>query len=158
MRRLIALAFLLAATPASAAEPPLPLSITPLTPDKRVEIETAFRRYVDCFNRKDIPCFTNYYNKDVVFVSASLPTMNGPDEIVRFYSDVWKHLSEHIVVRGFEYSGDRLIVEMENTLTVFADYPDFVVRPLKKGKYPSSGKVAYVVKDGRFSRIADGVD
>jgi hypothetical protein len=47
---------------------------------------------------------------------------------------------------------------VENTLHVFADYPDFAARPLSKGDVHMQGEVVYELDDGRFSRIYVGID
>lgn len=164
---LAALAFLLVASvvagssDASAgiatSEPSFPLAVTPAA---HQQIETAYRLYAECFNRRDVPCFTRFYNDDLTFVSSSLPRLVGKQEMVRFFRDhLWKHLREHLVVKSISVAGNRLSVDLENTLTVFADYPDFPPRPLKKGdRYTVRGIVVYILRDGRISKILDGVD
>jgi ketosteroid isomerase-like protein len=145
--------------PASSrtAPAPLPASIEPLTPEGKVQLEAAYRKYLECFNAHDVPCFSNFYDEDVVFMAAPLPGMIGRDAIVGFYGNAWKHLREHLVIRSLSVENGRLEVSLQNTIDVFEDYPDFPLHPLKKGAhYTREGTVSYELGAGRFIRISDG--
>lgn len=135
---------------------PLPASIEPLTPEVRAQVEAGYRKYIDCFNAHDVPCFSNFYDDDVVFMAAPLPGMIGREAIVGFYQGAWKHLREHLVVRSLDFDQARLRVVLQNTIDVIEDYPDFPVRPLRKGEhYTREGHLTYEMHGGRFIRISD---
>lgn len=140
-----------------ASEPP-PFPLDPTAADSR-QMEASYRTYLECFNRRDVPCFSSFYTDDLLFLSSELPRMSSKQEMLRFYGGVWKHLREHLIIRSFALDGKRLKVDLQNTLTVFADYPDFPPRPLKKGdQFTIGGVVVYVLRDGRIAKILDGVN
>jgi len=140
-----------------AAAAPLPSSLEPLTPQIQAQVEAAYRRYVECFNAHDVPCFSNFYDADVVFMAAPLPGLIGREAIVGFYQGAWKHLKEHLVVRSFALEQGRLKVSLQNTIEVFEDYPEFPVRALKKGeRFTREGTLTYELHGGRFVRISEG--
>ena len=123
----------------------------------RSQVEQAYRHYVECFNRQDDRCFTRYYDNGVVFLSGSLPEMHGSNEIVDFYRNAWRHFHEHLIIRGVEVSPDKIVANLENTLEVSSDFPDFTPRALKQGeRLHLRGKVVYELRKGRFTLINDG--
>jgi len=145
--------------PASSrkSKAPLPTSIEPLTPGIRAQVEAGYRKYIDCFNAHDIPCFSNFYDDEVVFMAAPLPGMIGRETIVNFYQGAWRHLREHLVIRSLDFENGRLHAMLQNTIDVLEDYPDFPVRPLQKGQhYTREGSIFYDLHAGRFIRISDG--
>ena len=122
-------------------------------------MEASYRGYVRCFNQRDVPCISRFYNDDLLFLSSALPRLSSKEEMLGFYSGVWKHLTEHLVIKSFAVDGQRMRVDLQNTLTVFADYPEFPPRPLKKGdQYTIGGVVTYVLRDGRIAKILDRVN
>lgn len=136
---------------------PLPVSTDPLTPPAQAQLEAAYRRYIECFNAHDVPCFSNFYDDEVVFMAAPLPGMSGRAAIVAFYQDAWRHLREQLVVRSMTVAQGRLEVSLQNTIDVVTDYPDFPLRPLKKGEhFTREGTVVYELHAGRFIRISEG--
>jgi ketosteroid isomerase-like protein len=144
-------------TGSQAAPAPLPASLEPLTPATQAQLEAAYRKYLECFNARDVPCFSNFYDEDVVFMASPLPGMLGRDAIVAFYQRIWKHLREHLVVRSLSVENGRLEVSLQNTIDVLDDYPDFPPHPLKKGQhFVRAGTISYELGAGRFIRIADG--
>jgi ketosteroid isomerase-like protein len=144
------------ASPATAPAP-LPASLEPLTPEGNLQLEAAYRKYLECFNTRDVPCFSNFYDEDVVFMAAPLPGMIGREAIVTFYRNAWKHLREHLVLLSLSFENGRLQVSLQNTIDVLDDYPDFPPHPLKKGEhYTRAGIVYYELRAGRFIRISDG--
>ena len=78
----------------------------------QAQVEAAYRRYVECFNARDVACFSNFYDDDVVFMAAPLPGMIGREAIVGFYEGAWKHLREHLVIRSLEFENGRLKVAL----------------------------------------------
>jgi hypothetical protein len=89
-------------------------------------------------------------------MAAPLPGMIGRESIVAFYQGAWKHLREHLVLRSLSFENGRLQVSLQNTIDVFEDYPDFPIRPLKKGDhYTRAGNITYELHAGRFIRISD---
>lgn len=143
--------------PVGSRTVPAPLPMEALTPQVQAQVEAAYRRYVECFNAHDIPCFSNFYDDDVVFMAAPLPGMIGREAIVGFYQGAWKHLREHLVIQSLAVENGRLKVSLRNTIEVFEDYPEFPVRALKKGEtFTREGKLTYEVHAGRFVRISEG--
>ena len=136
--------------------PPFPLEPTPAASS---QMEASYRAYVECFNQRNVPCIARFYNDDLLFLSSALPRLSSKQEMLEFYSGVWKHLTEHLVIKSFAVEGKRMKVDLQNTLTVFADYPEFPPRPLKKGdQYTIGGVVTYVLRDGRIAKILDRVN
>jgi hypothetical protein len=117
----------------------------------------AFTSYIDAFNRNDYAGFADYYTPDVTLVIAGKHELRGREAIAAFYQNAWSHLREHLVVRSMSFERGQLIVSLQNTIEVFADYPDFPPRALKKGEhYIRSGTITYDLHAGRFVRISDG--
>jgi ketosteroid isomerase-like protein len=85
------------------APAPLPALTEPLTAATKAQVVAAYGKYLECFNAHDVPCFSNFYDADVVFMAAPLPGMIGRDAIVAFYQNAWKHLREHLVLRFLSF-------------------------------------------------------
>lgn len=134
---------------------PMPLQLSPLTPQIRAQIERGYRAYIECFNRQDLACFANYFNPDVVFFDPKW-VITSRGELIAFYRKNWRYLTEHLTVKSIRIEGDHLFVDVPNDLHVFADYPDFPAGHLHKGEnLHLTGVVVYTLKDGRFSRVED---
>lgn len=133
---------------------PLPDVREPMSAAQRAKLETEYRRYLDCFNRQDIACFSSFYAEDLDYQCGDKWHLRGRTEFVAFYRNVWTHLREFLTLNEFAVEGTRLVPDVSNHIVVFADFPDFPLRPLAKGlDYVTSGKVAYTVRNGRFATI-----
>ena len=132
---------------------PFPKTAAELTPKVNAQIETAYRQYLDCFNRQDFECFTNFFADDMVYESTTW-SLHGKAEFKAFYIDAWKHFREHLSINSIELRPNQLVVNVSNNMDVFADYPEFAGGPRMKGdRYLLKGTVIYTLENGRIARI-----
>jgi hypothetical protein len=109
--------------------------------------------YIDAFNRSDFDGFSKYYAEDVWFQGRAAQ-LHGRQAVVDFYRQVKAHIDEQLVVKRAYFGEDGFAIEMETTLSVFKDWPDFPSGPLKAGDVRRSlNFIFYEVRDGKFTHI-----
>jgi len=141
--------------PVSQQPEPLPNAAGPLTAALKSKLVDGYRNYLECFNQRRFACFLNFYSDDLVYDSPRWK-LHGQAEFEAFYVKAWKHFTEHLTVNSIELRPNQMVVDLSNHIDVFADFPDFPARPLKKGdSFVVSGTVVYTIEHGRISRIDD---
>lgn len=112
-----------------------------------------FRDYIDCFNRNDFAGFSRHYVEDVVL---ELPKMElrGPQAIVDFYRIVKARIRETLQINEIVADDEGLAAEVDTEFYALEDWPEFIVRPVKKGdSIRIVSFVHYKIRDGRFAHI-----
>lgn len=112
-----------------------------------------FRDYIDCFNRDDFAGFSRYYTDDVLL---ELPgkELRGPQAIVEFYRVVKARIRETLQINEIVADEEGLAAEVDTEFLALEDWPDFIVRPVKKGdSIRIVSFVHYRIRDGRFAHI-----
>jgi len=112
-----------------------------------------FRDYIDCFNRDDFPGFSRYYVEDVV-LELPQKQLVGRQAIVDFYKIVKARIRETLRINEIVVDADGLAAEVDTEFYALEDWPDFIVRPVKKGdSIRIVSFVHYKIRDGRFAYI-----
>jgi hypothetical protein len=114
-----------------------------------------YQAYIDAFMRGDFEGFTRYYAPDVrLSLAGGQVVLEGPDEIAGFYRNVFKRIRESLEILTFVSDEETLAAEVKTEFTALEDYPDFTVRPMRKGE--SARIVSFVfyrLRDGKFTDI-----
>ncbi len=114
---------------------------------------SAFADYIAAFNRGDFDGFSKYYDEHVLFEGRGR-RFESRRQVVDYYRMARQRLDEHVVVRRAYFGPDGLAAELETTLTVTGDWPDFFSGPLKTGDVRRSlNFVFYTIREGRFIHI-----
>jgi len=112
-----------------------------------------FRDYIDCFNRDDFAGFTRYYTDDVL-LELPQKELRGRQAIVDFYRIVKARIRETLRIREIVADEEGLAAEVDTEFLALEDWPDFIVRPVKKGdSIRIVSFVHYKIRDGRFAHI-----
>jgi hypothetical protein len=112
-----------------------------------------FRDYIECFNRDDFPGFSRYYTDDVV-LELPQKELRGPQAIVDFYRVVKARIRETLQINEIVADDEGLAAEVDTEFFALEDWPDFIVRPVKKGdSIRIVSFVHYKIRDGRFAHI-----
>lgn len=113
-----------------------------------------FRDYIDCFNRNDFAGFSRYYADDVVLELPS-KELRGRQAIVDFYQVVKARIRETLQITEIVAVDDEgLAAEVDTEFYALEDWPEFIVRPVKKGdSIRIVSFVHYRIRDGRFAHI-----
>jgi hypothetical protein len=112
-----------------------------------------FRDYIDCFNRDDFAGFTRHYTDDVV-LELPQKELRGPRAIVDFYRVVKARIRETLRINEIVADEEGLAAEVETEFLALEDWPEFIVRPVKKGEsIHIVSFVHYKIRDGRFAHI-----
>jgi sulfur carrier protein ThiS len=112
-----------------------------------------FRDYIDCFNRDDFAGFSRYYTDDVV-LELPKKELRGPQAIVDFYRVVKARIRETLQINEVVADDEGLAAEVDTEFLALEDWPDFIVRPVKKGdSIRIVSFVHYKIRDGRFAHI-----
>lgn len=112
-----------------------------------------FRDYIDCFNRDDFAGFTRYYTDDVL-LELPQKELRGRQAIVDFYRIVKARIRETLRISEIVADEEGLAAEVDTEFLALEDWPDFIVRPVKKGdSIRIVSFVHYKIRDGRFAHI-----
>jgi hypothetical protein len=112
-----------------------------------------FRDYIACFNRDDFAGFSRYYTDDVL-LELPQKELRGPQAIVDFYRVVKARIRETLRINEIVADEAGLAAEVETEFFALEDWPDFIVRPVKKGEsIRIVSFVHYKIRDGRFAHI-----
>jgi sulfur carrier protein ThiS len=112
-----------------------------------------FRDYIDCFNRDDFAGFTRYYTDDVL-LELPQKELRGRQAIVDFYRIVKARIRETLRISEIVADEEGLAAEVDTEFLALEDWPDFIVRPVKKGdSIRIISFVHYKIRDGRFAHI-----
>jgi hypothetical protein len=117
------------------------------------EMRVWFEVYLDAFNRSDFAAFGAYYAEDVAF-HGQAAQLQGREAVLDFYRGVKARIDERIRLLSFVGAPGRIAAELQTTLEVRQNWPDFPTGPLRAGDVRQSVNfVIYDVMDGRFTRI-----
>jgi hypothetical protein len=112
-----------------------------------------FRDYIACFNRDGFAGFSRYYTDDVL-LELPQKELRGPQAIVDFYRVVKARIRETLRINEIVADEAGLAAEVETEFFALEDWPDFIVRPVKKGEsIRIVSFVHYKIRDGRFAHI-----
>ena len=113
-----------------------------------------FRDYIDCFNRNDFAGFSRYYADDVV-LELPKKELRGRQAIVDFYRIVKARIRETLQINEIVAVDDEgLAAEVDTEFYALEDWPDFIVRPVKKGdSIRIVSFVHYRIREGRVAHI-----
>ena len=127
--------------------------------------EDDFRTYLAAFNARDFAGFSRYYADDVEFNLGARKRIVGPQGIVDFYTGVFEHIAESLVVVDLIVAPDGAALHSRTTFTTIKDWPDFELWPTMKGDVrvvesinmyrTANGKITKI-KSGRFSDRFEG--
>jgi hypothetical protein len=114
-----------------------------------------FLDYVAAFQRCDFPGFTKYYADDVVLTLAGGGTeLRGKQAIEDFYRVVFQRIREKLEIPWLLITDEGIAAEIKAEFTALDDYPDFVVRPMRKGETARIVSFAhYTITSGKFTQI-----
>jgi hypothetical protein len=109
--------------------------------------------YIAAFNRDDFAGFAKFYTDDVV-LELPVATLRGRDAILGFYREVKKRIRETLKIGQLVIDQDGIAVEADTEFYCLEDWPDFVVRPMKKGEsIHSISFIFYKLRDDKFAHI-----
>jgi sulfur carrier protein ThiS len=112
-----------------------------------------FRDYIGCFNRDDFAGFSRYYADDVV-LELPKKELRGSQAIVDFYRIVKARIRETLRINEIVADDEGLAAEVDTEFYALEDWPEFIVRPVKKGDIIRIVSfVHYKIRDGRFAHI-----
>lgn len=112
-----------------------------------------FADYVGSFNRSDFEGFGKYYTDDVV---VDLPSgqLRGRDAVLDFYRKVKARVRETLKINQLVMDEGGIGVEMDTEFYCMEDWPDFVVRPMKKGDTIAMVSfILYRLRDGKIAHV-----
>ena len=114
-----------------------------------------FFDYIDAFMRQDFEGFSKHYAEDVHFsLAGGAKVMRGRQAIVDFYKTVFERIREHLEISYLVVDEGGIAAEIKTEFVALEDWPDFMVRPLRKGESARTiSFVHYTLKDGLFSEI-----
>jgi ketosteroid isomerase-like protein len=109
--------------------------------------------YIAAFNRDDFDGFAKFYADDVV-LELPARTLRGRDAILAFYREVKKRMRETLKIGQLVIDEEGLAVEADTEFYCKEDWPDFIVKPMKKGEsIRSVSFILYKIRDGKFAHI-----
>lgn len=109
-----------------------------------------FLEYIDYFTSQQ---YDQYYTDDVVF---HLPAnkLVGKQAVKEWYTNLNRYIQEIIYVKKVLSEGDAVIAHLVTDFRCIQDWPEFHIRPMKKGEvYRGEYLVLYKLRGGRFCRI-----
>lgn len=111
--------------------------------------------YLAAFQRGDFDGFSKYYAEDVRFsLAGGTLVLEGRQAIVDFYKMALKRVRESLEVTYLVIDDAGLAVEVKTEFTALEDWPDFTVRPLRKGESARIVSWAhYKLRDDKFVDI-----
>lgn len=111
--------------------------------------------YLAAFQRGDFDAFSKYYAEDVRFsLAGGTLVLEGRQAIVDFYKMALKRVRESLEVTYLVIDDAGLAVEVKTEFTALEDWPDFTVRPLRKGESARIVSWAhYKLRDDKFVDI-----
>ncbi len=114
-----------------------------------------FEDYFACFQRGDFPGFTKYYADDVkLTLAGGLKVLHGKQAIIDFYKEVLARIQEKLEITWFIMTADGVAAEVKTEFVALEDWPDFMVRPMRKGESARTISFAhYTITNGKFSEI-----
>jgi ketosteroid isomerase-like protein len=113
-----------------------------------------FASYIDALNNDNYAALSDYYNDDVVLVTAGKKELHGRQAILDFYEGVKPLTKRTIQINRIITSGSLLAAELQSKFFALQDLPDFTAGPMKKGGCIISDTfVLCNVRDGKFARI-----
>ena len=117
-----------------------------------------FAAYIDTLNNENYAAFSDYYNDDVVLVTAGKKELRGRQAILDFYEAVKPLTKRTIHINRIITSGSLLAAELQSKFVALQDLPDFTAGPMKKGGCIISDTfVLCNLRDGKFARIRSAV-
>ena len=117
-----------------------------------------FAAYIDTLNNENYAAFSDYYNDDVVLVTAGKKELRGRQAILDFYEAVKPLTKRTIQINRIITSGSLLAAELQSKFVALQDLPDFTAGPMKKGGCIISDTfVLCNLRDGKFARIRSAV-
>ena len=112
-----------------------------------------FAAYINAFNNDDFPGFGKYYADDVL-LELGQRQIRGRDGILDFYREVKARIRETLEIRQVVLDEEGLAAEVGTEFVALADWPEFVVRPVKQGDVIRLVSfVMYRIRDGKFAHI-----
>jgi ketosteroid isomerase-like protein len=114
-----------------------------------------FEDYFASFQRGDFDGFSKYYADDVTLTLAGgLKVLEGKKAIIDFYRHVLSRIREKLEITWMLMTEDGIAVEIKTEFIALEDWPDFMVRPMRKGESARTISFAhYTIKNGKFSDI-----
>ena len=112
-----------------------------------------FADYIAAFNDNDFPRFTSYYADDVLL---ELPQrqIRGRGGIEAFYREVKSRIRETLIIKQVIADEHGLAAELDTTFTALADWPEFIVAPMRTGDVIRLVSfVMYRIANGKFTHI-----
>jgi ketosteroid isomerase-like protein len=141
----------LEASEPSAVETPLAQSARALPAAMSKE---RFAAYIDALNNENYAASIDYYNDDIVLVTAGKKELRGRQAILDFYECAKPLTQCTIQINRIITSGNLLAAELQSKFVALQDLPDFTAGPLKKGGCTISDTfVLCNVRDNKFARI-----
>jgi hypothetical protein len=106
--------------------------------------------YADYFSQQK---YDDYYTEDVV-VELPSQTLRGKQELKVFYEHLRPYIHETLRVKKVLIDGDTIAAQVYSDFYCLQDYPDFSIRPMKKGDLIRAEMfVFYTLRNGKFSHI-----
>jgi hypothetical protein len=116
--------------------------------------KAAFMAYISAVNSGAPETFAKFYHRQVVLNLPRVGEIKGPEGIVGYYKPLFEKVREHLEVTRLIADDDGICAEFHTTFTALQDYPDFSVKPLKKGDVVTVNSIVmYELKDGLIYRI-----
>jgi hypothetical protein len=114
-----------------------------------------FHDYVAAFQRGDFPGFTKYYADDVrLSLASGARVLVGRPAIESFYRDVFRRIREELEILYLVIDENGVAAEIKTEFFALEDWPDFMVRPMRKGERARIVSYAhYTLRDGKFVDI-----
>jgi ketosteroid isomerase-like protein len=117
-----------------------------------------FAAYIDTLNNENYAASIDYYNDDIVLVTAGKKELRGRQAILDFYEAVKPLTKRTIQINRIITSKSLLAAELQSKFFALQDLPDFTAGPMKKGGCIISDTfVLCNVRDGKFARIRSAV-
>ena len=115
----------------------------------------TFFEYVEAFQRQDFPGFTRFYADDVVLsLAGGARVIHGRQGIADFYKTVFERIRERLEVTYLVIDEGGVAAELKTEFIALEDWPDFMVRPMRKGETARIVSFAhYTLRNGLFSEI-----
>ena len=123
-----------------------------------ISVEAIFSDYIAAFNNEDLEGLERFLAPDVIFDwGDAMPPLVGRDAFNSFYTMAWSHFHEHVVASNLQIENPRLTAWIDNRVSVFRDWPDCPIGPMRAGEeLEVAGLMAYDFDDdGRIARISD---
>jgi hypothetical protein len=94
--------------------------------------EQFLNGYIAAFNRRDLASVITFYREDVV-LHLGAHRIKGRAGIAAFYASVFERVRETLSVSWLVIDAQGLAAEVETRFEALADWPDFIVGPLRRG-------------------------